>query len=341
VPKENRSISESDSAERLLGAGREELSALSPLAIISDVAAARASLLSTSSAREQEQIFYDNNSGWVGSVTSQDTTSNDNDANHELREASPAFSTRPPSPKAPTDMVYANLLDDDKRIQHPSQSILYMGLPTHNLSYLLGMKEGPNPPCLHYPMLESLSARRLMEPQEIELYKARGDYILPDPEVQDELIRTYFAVIQPAYPILDRLQFAKSYRNKNSPPSLLLLQAMFMVAASHCSLDVLLKAGFKSRHDAKRTFYRRAKALYDSEHETNRLVNIQATYLLQFWWDSPLEQKDAGYWLGISILLAQGCGMHRSIERAYLSAADRRLWRRIWLGLCVTFPCLL
>jgi len=281
-------------------------------------------------------MFFDNNSGWVGSVTSQDTTSNDNDqSNNELRETSPAFSTRPPSPKAPMDMVYANLLDEDRRVQQPSQSILYMGLPTHNLSYLLSRKDGPAPPCLHYPMLESLSARRPLSPQELALYKGRGDCILPEEEIQDELIRTYFAVIQPTYPILDRVQFAKSYRNKDSPPSMLLLQAMFMHAASHCSLDLLLKAGFKSRHEAKRSFYRRAKALYDSDFETNRLVNIQATYLLQFWWDSPLEQKDAGYWLGVSILLAQGCGMHRSTERACLCPIDRRLWRRIWAGLCV------
>src|SRR5579862_4134751 len=227
-----------NSAERTVGAGHENLSAMSPLAIISDVAAARQPLLAATSIRETEQMFFENNNGWVGSVTSQETTSNDNDQSQELRETSPAFSTRPPSPKAPTDMVYANLLDDNRRNQHLGQTILYMGLPTHNLSYLLSRKDSPAPPCLHYPMLESLSTRRPISPHELA-YRHKDDWALPDPEVQDELIKTYFAVVQPTYPILDRVQFAKSYRNRESPPSILLLQAMFMVAASHCSLDLL------------------------------------------------------------------------------------------------------
>jgi len=184
-------------------------------------------------------------------------------------------------------------------------------------------------------MLEGLTNRRPKTTDELALHKARGDCDLPSPEIQHELIRTYFAVIQPTYPILDRVSFARSYRSRESRPSLLLLQAMFMVAASHCSLDLLLQAGFKSRHDAKRTFYRRARSLYDSDFESNRLANIQATFLLQFYWDSPLEQKDAGYWLGASILLAQGCGMHRNTERSSLSVPERRLWRRIWTELHV------
>jgi hypothetical protein len=111
---------------------------------------------------------------------------------------------------------------------------------------------------------------------------------------------------------------------------------MFMVAATHCSLEVLSNAGFNSRHEAKRAFYRRAKALYGADYESNRIVNIQALFLLQFWWESPLEQKDAGFWLNGATGLAQGCGMHRSTERAGLSLSERRLWRRIWSCISVS-----
>jgi hypothetical protein len=118
---------------------------------------------------------------------------------------------------------------------------------------------------------------------------------------------------------------------------------MFMVAATHCPLDVLTKgAGYNSRHEAKRAFYRRAKALYDCDYESNRIVNIQTLFLLQFWWESPLEQKDSGFWLMGATGLAQGCGMHRSTERAGLSPSDRILWRRIWSCIWVfTFEILI
>ncbi|KAK5685600.1 Transcriptional activator of fatty acid utilization [Elasticomyces elasticus] len=29
-------------------------------------------------------------------------------------------------------------------------------------------------------------------------------------------------------------------------------------------------------------------------------------------------------------MVAQGCGMHRSVEHSQLSRADKRLWKRIW-----------
>jgi hypothetical protein len=232
-------------------------------------------------------------------------------------------------------MVYANLFDNRKS-QPQSQTIIYMGHATHNMSYILSHRGGAIPFFLHYSVSEDTATHKLSTPEELAFYSARGDYDLPTPQVQDELIRTYFSVVHPAYPILDRVQFAKSYRDPTCPPSLLLLQAMFMVAATHCSLEVLSNAGFNSRHEAKRAFYRRAKALYGADYESNRIVNIQALFLLQFWWESPLEQKDAGFWLNGATGLAQGCGMHRSTERAGLSLSERRLWRRIWSCISVS-----
>lgn len=266
---------------------------------------------------------------------SRDTSSNSMNEN-DTREASPAFSTRPPSPKGPTDMIYANLFEEPNQPQ--SQTILYLGYPTHNLSYILRRKGGFVSPFFHNSAVDGLSIRKPISHDELEFYHARGDYDLPSMHVQDELMRTYFAVVQPMYPILDRVQFAKSYRNANSPPSVLLLQAMFMCAAAHCPLDLLTEAGFKSRHEAKRTFYRRARNLFDADFEPNRIVNIQAAFLLQFWWESPLEQKDACYWHNVSLTLAQGSGMHRSTEGSGLSLNNRRLWRRIWTCIQVLFP---
>jgi Fungal specific transcription factor domain len=308
-----------------------ELNSLDSLAIISDVAAASQPLLPIA-ATSSDPMLEDTTPGWIDTVDSQGSGSNGME-NEGLRDTSPAFSTRPPSPKAPTDMVYANLFDDDRRSRTPGQTIFYLGHATHNMAYMLSHK---GPPFLHTSILDAGAVRKPLPPDEVAFLRARGYYDLPPPHVQTELIRTYFAVVQPTFPVVDRVEFAKSY-DSQSPPSLLLLQAMFMVAATHISFQFILDAGFKSRHEAKRTFYRRAKGLFDADYEPNRTVNIQAAFLMQFWWESPLAQKDACYWLNCAISLAQGCGMHRCTQKSGLSPSDRKLWRRIWALLVVDF----
>ena len=305
--------------------------------MMSDVAAASQPIVSISIPAQsfnEPPPFPDIQIDTMESV-SRETTPNSANA-EDTREGSPVFSTRPPSPKGPTDMIYANLFEEPNQPQ--SQTILYLGYPTHNLSYILQRKGGFVSPFFHNSAVDGLSIRKPISHDELEFYRARGDYDLPSMHVQDELIRTYFTIVHPMYPVLDRVQFAKSYRNPNSPPSLLLLQAMFMCAAAHCPLEFLTEAGFKARHEAKRTFYRRARNLFDADFEPNRIVMIQAAFLLQFWWESPLEQKDASYWHNVSVTLAQGSGMHRSTEGSGLSINNRRLWRRIWTCIQVLFP---
>ncbi len=40
--------------------------------------------------------------------------------------------------------------------------------------------------------------------------------------------------------------------------------------------------------------------------------------------------KNVFYWSRVAIIVAQGSGMHRSVEASQLSKADKRLWKRIW-----------
>lgn len=110
----------------------------------------------------------------------------------------------------------------------------------------------------------------------------------------------------------------------------MLLQALTMMAFTHCPASVVHDAGFQSRTDAKRTYFHRAKSLWDTGQEMDRVVNIQVLLLLQFWWDSPTEQRDSAFWLHSAISLAQGCGMHRSTAPSGLPDHQRRLWKRIW-----------
>lgn len=40
--------------------------------------------------------------------------------------------------------------------------------------------------------------------------------------------------------------------------------------------------------------------------------------------------KNVFYWSRVATIVAQGSGMHRSVEHSQLSQADKRLWKRIW-----------
>lgn len=89
--------------------------------------------------------------------------------------------------------------------------------------------------------------------------------IYPAPDISKRLIRAFFEVIHAAYPVFDRSEFTKSYaRGKASP---LMLQTMFFLGFTVCGEQLVMDSGFSDRFVARRTHYRRAKALYDAHYE--------------------------------------------------------------------------
>ncbi|KAI9871346.1 MAG: hypothetical protein M1830_003011 [Pleopsidium flavum] len=169
--------------------------------------------------------------------------------------------------------------------------------------------------------------------EERKLLQRKGAFTLPEKNVRDQLLRTYFDCVHPSFPILDRPEFIRL--NVNNHLSLLILQSVYFVAATHCEESLILEAGFRTRHSARLTFYKRAKALYDADYEANTVTIVQALFLMSFWWGGPIDQKDTWHWLGAAIGLAQTKGMHRSTVRSDMCHSDQRLWKRIWWSLYV------
>ena len=161
----------------------------------------------------------------------------------------------------------------------------------------------------------------------------QGCFTIPPIHTCHQLFHTYFEYVHPHYPILDRADFAAQYTDLKNPPSYFLLQSVLFMAAGHCDLSVLLDAGFESRYHARKTFFQRAKALYDNDHEPNKVTVVQAVFLISFWWNGPTDQKDTWHWLGIAISLALVLGMHRSTQHSDMKQKDRCLWKKIWWSL--------
>ncbi|KAF9889769.1 Transcriptional activator of fatty acid utilization [Aspergillus nanangensis] len=222
--------------------------------------------------------------------------------------------------------LYVQFLDPELRqapILEPGR-VAYLG-ESSNLPFLVD--NGSNlAGVLHYQLPEyardSRAKLAVMDKVEVKMLRQKGALSLPPGGVCDDLVESYFEWVAPVLPIIDRGRFMKQYRDPDNPPSLLLLQAIFL-AASAVNSPGIIAVG--------KLFYKRAKALYDSGYENDRIVIIQALLLIGWYCErSRCNVEDVLYWNGLATTVALGAGMHRSAERATFTLADKRLWRRIW-----------
>ncbi|KAI0014280.1 Ctf1 transcription factor [Xylariaceae sp. FL0662B] len=202
-----------------------------------------------------------------------------------------------------------------------------------NLTLLVHDRQGSSD-VVHYPLPENVrgSRARLTELDniEIDILHQRGAFLLPPRSLCDELIDAYFKWIHPIVPVINKTRFMRKYRDPKNPPSLLLLQAVLLAGSRVCTNPQLMDAN-GSTTPAALTFYKRAKALYDANYEDDRVTIVQALVLMGWYWEGPEDvTKNVFYWSRVALIVAQGSGMHRSVEASQLSNTDKRLWKRIW-----------
>ncbi|KAI5293296.1 Transcriptional activator of fatty acid utilization, partial [Ascosphaera acerosa] len=210
--------------------------------------------------------------------------------------------------------------------------VAYLG-ESSNLSLLVHDKHGASD-VVHYPLPDDIRGPRArlsdLDNLEIDILHQRGAFLLPPRSLCDELVDAYFNWVAPVVPIINRTRFMRRYRDPKNPPSLLLLQAMLLAGCRVCSNPQLMDAG-GSTTPAAMTFYKRAKALYDANYEDDRVTIVQALVLMGWYWEGPEDvTKNVFYWTRVATIVAQGSGMHRSVDSSQLSCTDKRLWKRIW-----------
>ncbi|KAK6441496.1 Transcriptional activator of fatty acid utilization [Oleoguttula sp. CCFEE 5521] len=228
--------------------------------------------------------------------------------------------------------------------------VAYLG-ESVNLSLLIQDQNGARD-VVHYPLPENARGARAraneLDNVEINILHQRGAFLLPPRALCDELVDAYFRWIAPICPVINRSKFMRQYRDAKNPPSVLLLQAILLAGSRVCSNYQLMDAN-GSTTPAAMTFYKRAKALYDANYEDDRVTIVQALILMGWYWEGPEGKatwneltttlqsdiaadvtKNVSYWSRVAMIVAQGSGMHRSVEDSQLSQADKRLWKRIW-----------
>jgi hypothetical protein len=220
----------------------------------------------------------------------------------------------------------------DSKVQGPGR-VAYLG-SSSNFNLLVQNENEP----YHYSLPTGNSGKsRLgeMDKEEVDILKIRGAFLLPSRELCDDIVESYFEKVHPIIPVINRTLFMRQYNDPTNPPSLLLLQAVLLCGSRVCQ-NPGLKDATGSSELASLTFYKRAKALYDANYELDRISLVQSTLLMGWWWENPEEiTKNVYYWTGVSICIAQGFGLHRSVEHSNMSVADRKMWKRIWWSLFV------
>ncbi|KAF7591076.1 Transcriptional activator of fatty acid utilization [Aspergillus hancockii] len=210
--------------------------------------------------------------------------------------------------------------------------VAYLG-ESSNLSLLVQDRHGTTD-VVHYPLPPNVRGSRArladLDNLELDILHQRGAFLLPPKPLCDELVEAYFKWVAPVVPIINRNRFMRHYRDPKNPPSLLLLQAILLAGSRVCTNPQLMDAN-GSTTPAAMTFYKRAKALYDANYEDDRVTIVQALVLLGWYWEGPEDvTKNVFYWTRVAMVVAQGSGMHRSVESSQLSKPDKRLWKRIW-----------
>ena len=234
--------------------------------------------------------------------------------------------------------TYVNLVMKPKFTRAPiteAGRVAFLG-ESSNLTLLVHDRAGAAD-VVHYPLPENIRGSRArlteLDNVEIEILHQRGAFLLPPRGLCDELIEAYFTWVHPIVPIINRTRFMRQYKDPKNPPSLLLLQAVLLAGSRVCDNAQLMDAE-GSTTPAALTFYKRAKALYDANYEDDRVTIVQSLLLMGWYWEGPEDvTKNVFYWSRVATIVAQGSGMHRSVEQSQLSTADKRLWKRIWWSL--------
>ena len=164
---------------------------------------------------------------------------------------------------------------------------------------------------VHYPIPAPVADRSTFHHGPgAELVSLEDALAMPPRHIADGLIRAFFELVHPAYPVFDRKRFTTLYRQGKASP--LVLQTIFLVGFTVGPGSLIEESGYSSRTVARKTHYLRAKLLYDIDYDTDSLNVAASLLIIGFWWSGPEDQKEHCYWVACASHVAQSLGMHRS-----------------------------
>ncbi|KAI1635948.1 fungal-specific transcription factor domain-containing protein [Biscogniauxia mediterranea] len=170
-------------------------------------------------------------------------------------------------------------------------------------------------------------------PEDVSYLHTKGALSLPNPALQNALLRAYVEYVHPYMPLIDLHDFLSAVNSRDGlygQISLFLYQSIMFAATAYVDVKYLREVGYPNRKAARKAFFYKARLLYDFDYESDRLILVQALLLMTYWYETPDDQKDTWHWMGVAISLAHTIGLHRNPANTSISLRKQKLWKRIW-----------
>ncbi|OAL37978.1 hypothetical protein AYO20_02811 [Fonsecaea nubica] len=158
---------------------------------------------------------------------------------------------------------------------------------------------------------------------------AKGVFQLPTAEFQSIILQRYAEHVRPLLPlldlseVLDTVSAAGGQRDNNEMQvSLLLYWSILCAGLAATERQVILKYGYGSKAEARYSFYKKAKVLFDLETELDRIVLCQSAVLLVSWSQDD-HRIDLVHWIGVAISQAYSLKLHREEHNARSGTSAR------------------
>ncbi|GKZ30766.1 hypothetical protein AbraIFM66950_010199 [Aspergillus brasiliensis] len=157
---------------------------------------------------------------------------------------------------------------------------------------------------------------------------AAADSVSYISSLQSLLLDAFCARFLPLYPVIAGTKLLRDWSRGTVPP--LLKYSVLFIGAVHTAAEAFEQLGAYSKADALDAIYYKAKQIYDSDTEADRICLIQSMFMLQFRFGSEPCYKNSFWWSSNAVSLAQTVGLHRSTRHVALPSEDKRLWKKIW-----------
>ncbi|PKY00035.1 hypothetical protein P168DRAFT_337206 [Aspergillus campestris IBT 28561] len=227
------------------------------------------------------------------------------------------------SAKAPLDPSLRALIPDDVDLPPSSTSVAPSAdpLPPGHVAFT------------SYPFVEFRGVG-ILPREDLAFLASKACLSVPDKTVIDDFVRQYFLHIHPSMPVLDEAAFWDMYlhpgEDVDGRVSLFVFQALLFVSCAHVPLETLQQCGFKDKRDARNSFYRRTKYLFDLSGEDRPYAKSQGCIILSHH-TSGEEPQAASLWLTRAIQNAMTIGCKPGPSEDVEDSLKKRLWWSIIL----------
>lgn len=168
---------------------------------------------------------------------------------------------------------------------------------------------------------------------ELTYLRAKGALRLHSPAVRDKLWRSYFDLVHPTLPVLDRAATIASLKATNGSSKISLLLFHCVMLSSRLFLDA--HEGRQTKPAALRAMFDRVRVLLDMGYETDRTVLIQCLLLMSLY-PQPIDSpKSSLNLIAQAVSHAYVLGLHRNpalfSEDVYERSRRKQLWWSLYI----------